>query len=171
METKEYIVSAFTENAVGVLIRITAAFMRRKVNIESIKVSHSSIEGVSVFTIVAHTTQETIENIVRQIRRIVDVIKADYYVADNVLSQEIALFKVNLGIFEDQTIEQIASHHTLRVIDITPECVILRKTGFREEISALAAELKERGLLIQVSRSGSVILYDEPSEKELFGME
>ena len=57
------------------------------------------------------------------------------------------------------------------MIDITPECVILRKTGFREELSALAAELKERGLLIQVSRSGSVILYDEPSEKELFGME
>lgn len=171
METKEYIISAFTENAVGVLSRITAAFMRRKINIESIKVSHSSIEGVSIFTIVAHTTHETIENVIRQIRRIVDVIKADYYLSDNVLSQEIALLKVDRRIFDDQTVEQIASEHTLRVIDVTPECVIIRKTGSREQIGALIDELKRRGLLIQATRSGSVILYDEPSEDELFGLQ
>ena len=62
--TKEYIVIAFTENQIGVLNRITALYLRRKINIESLKVSESSIRGISMFVISAFTTRETIDKLV-----------------------------------------------------------------------------------------------------------
>lgn len=77
--TKEYIVIAFTENQIGVLNRITALYLRRKINIESLKVSESSIRGISMFVISAFTTRETIDKLVKQLRNIIDVIQVEYY--------------------------------------------------------------------------------------------
>ena len=76
---KEYIVIAFTENQIGVLNRITALYLRRKINIESLKVSESSIKGISMFVISAFTTQEVIDKLAKQLRNIVEVIQVEYY--------------------------------------------------------------------------------------------
>lgn len=168
--TKEYAISVFTENQTGVLNRITAVFLRRKINIETIKVSDSPVKGISLFTIVVQIDEDMAKVLVRQICRIVDVLKAGYYLAENQHSQEVALFKVRKEIFRSDTIEQISRRHTLRVLDMNGEYVVLRKSGYKEEIDALRDELKERGLLMELSRSGSVILHRESVEDAMGGI-
>ena len=70
---QEYIVIAFTENQIGVLNRITGLYLRRKINIESLKVSESSIKGISMFVISAFTTHEIIERLVKQLRNMMEL--------------------------------------------------------------------------------------------------
>ncbi len=169
-QLNEYIISAFTENHTGVLNRITSVFLRRKINIENIKVSESPVKGISLFTIVAYTTEETVQTLVKQMDRIVDVLRAEYYTAENLISQEVALFKTTKDIFRSDNIEQISRKHPLRVLEVNDDYVVLEKTGYKEDVDALRDELKNRGLLIQLSRSGSVILHRETLEETINGI-
>ncbi len=169
-QLNEYIISVFTENHTGVLNRITSVFLRRKINIENIKVSESPVKGISLFTIVAYTTEETVQTLVKQMDRIVDVLRAEYYTAENLISQEVALFKTTKDIFRSDNIEQISRKHPLRVLEVNDDYVVLEKTGYKEDVDALRDELKNRGLLIQLSRSGSVILHRETLEETINGI-
>jgi acetolactate synthase-1/3 small subunit len=89
-----YTISAFSENHIGLLNRITIIFTRRHVNIESLTVSVSAIKGIHKFTIVVNETREKVEQVVSQIEKLVEVLKAFYHTDDEVIYQEIALFKV-----------------------------------------------------------------------------
>ena len=82
METKEFTITAFSENAIGLLNRITIIFTRRHLNIESLTVSGSALQGIHKFTIVVRTTQELIEKVVKQIDKVVDVLRA-YHLPGN----------------------------------------------------------------------------------------
>lgn len=84
----EYIVIAFTENHIGVLNRITSAYLRRKINIESLKVSESSVKGVSMFVISSYTTECIINKLVKQLRNIIDVIEVQFYTPDQLIAQD-----------------------------------------------------------------------------------
>lgn len=77
-ESQEYVISVFTENSVGVLGRITSIFTRRKINIESLIVAETHHKGISKFTIIAFSNEETMEKVKRHIERIVEVLKADF---------------------------------------------------------------------------------------------
>ncbi|MDR2882587.1 MAG: acetolactate synthase small subunit [Alistipes sp.] len=170
MENREYIISAFTENHPGILFRVASVFLRRKINIESFKVSDSPVRGISLFTIVAVVDEAMARVLVQQINRIVGVLKSSYYTADGLLSQEVALFKVRKAILRGDTFEQISRKHPLRLLQMNGEYLVLRKSGYKEEIDALRDELKERGLLMELSRSGSIILHRETVEKSMDGI-
>jgi acetolactate synthase-1/3 small subunit len=75
---KEYTISIFSENQAGVLNRITSVFVRRKINIESLKVSETSKPGISKFTIAASIPEGAVDLLVHQIEKIVEVFKAEY---------------------------------------------------------------------------------------------
>jgi acetolactate synthase-1/3 small subunit len=167
---KEYIISVFTENHPGILYRISSVFLRRKINIETFKVSDSPVRGISLFTIVVYIDEATAAALVRQMNRIVGVLKAGYYTAEGQLSQEVALFKVRKEILRSNTIEQIARRHPFRMLQVNGEYLVLRKSGYKEEIDALRDELKERGLLMELSRSGSIILHRETVEETMHGI-
>ncbi len=162
---KEYIVIAFTENQIGVLNRITSAYLRRKINIESLKVSESSIKGISMFVISAITTEELIDKTVKQIRNIIDVIEVKYYDAAELFTQEIALFKVStrhLG--QPGRLDALTRRWNMRVVELNAKYVVLEKTGLREEIDSLRAELESDGILESFTRSGGVVMLpDTPS--------
>ena len=165
---KEYIVIAFTENQIGVLNRITALYLRRKINIESLKVSESSIKGISMFVISAFTTQEIIEKLVRQLRNIIEVIQVEYYSADELITQEIALYKISSKIVrESGTVDMLIRSWNARIIEMNPSFVVVEKTGTREEIENLRAELESRKILLEFTRSGSVVLHRESLENTL----
>lgn len=171
MENREYIVTAFTENRTGVLNRITAIYLRRKINIESLKVAPSSIDGVSTFVISAFTCEETIKKVVSHIKKIVDVIDAEYDAASNLITQEIALYKVSKSIFENREQMEYATRHVSgRIIELTSEYVVFKKTGCREEIEEVRDELLKRGILEQFTRSGSVVLHHTSIEDRLSGI-
>lgn len=88
METKDrklYTMLVYSENIAGILNQITAVFTRRQVNIESLNVSASSIEGVHKYTITAWSDEDLIKTITKHIEKKIDVIKADYYTDDDLL--------------------------------------------------------------------------------------
>lgn len=165
---KEYIVIAFTENQTGVLNRITALYLRRKINIETLKVSESSIKGISMFVISAFTTQEIIDKLAKQLRNIVEVIQVEYYSNDELITQVIALYKISSKIFEQSgTVDMIVREWNARIIEMNPSYVVVEKTGTREDIDTMRAELESKGLLTEFTRSGSVVLHREPVEERL----
>ena len=94
---KDFIITVFSENKVGLLSQITTVFTHRNVNIESLTVSESAIEGVHKYTILVHNEEEKVANLVKQIEKKVDVLKAFCYTPSEVVMQQIALYKLKRG--------------------------------------------------------------------------
>ncbi len=167
MEKKEYIVTVFSENQIGVLNRITAIYLRRKINIESLRVSESSIKGISMFIIAAFSSQDIMEKVVKQIRKIIEVLEAEYRTADELITQEMALYKISNKAFSDNhSLEVITQNNNARIIEMSSEYIVVEMTGSREEIERLREELSSTGSLEQFSRSG-VVMHRESIEEKL----
>lgn len=165
METKEFTITAFSENAVGVLNRITIIFTRRHLNIESLAVSESALKGIHKFTIVVNTTQESIEKVVKQIDKVVDVIRAYYLTADEIIYQEIALYKVPTEALTSSTdIEGLVRKYNARILEVTQEYTVIEKTGHKDETQALFDELNNFKVL-QFTRSGRIAVTKATRER------
>lgn len=163
---EEYIISAFTENNIGLLNRITIVFTRRGVNIESLTVSESAIKGISKFTIVVKTTEDLVQKIVSQIEKLVEVLKAFYHTDDQIIYQEIALYKLPTKAFlESNLVETIVRKHGARIMEITKDFTVVEKTGHNIETTALFTEFQNVCGVLQFIRSGRVALTRSPIEK------
>lgn len=161
-----YTISAFSENHIGLLNRITIIFTRRQVNIESLTVSGSALPGIHKFTIVVNDTREKVEQVVSQIEKLVEVLKAFCHTEDEVIHQEIALYKVpTKAMLEGNKVEDTIRIHHARIIEVRPEYTVIELTGHKEETQALFDELNNYGLL-QFTRSGRIAV--TRSSKELF---
>ena len=162
---KEYIISIYSENHIGLLTRITIVFTRRKINIDSLTVSESAIPGVFKFTIVIHETQAQTIKVVGQLEKQIDVLKAFYHTNDEMIYQEIALYKVPIEpIYESDTVEKIVRKAGARILEITKDYVVIEKTGHKEDTQALFEELNQYGVL-QFIRSGRVAITRDPIER------
>ncbi len=162
---QEFNISVYTENHIGLLTRITIVFTRRKVNIESLTVSESAIPGVFKFTIVIKSTREQTIKIVNQIEKQIDVLKAFYHTNDEIIYQEIALYKVPTeALYDSDTVEKIVRKASARILEITREYVVIEKTGHTEETQELFEELNKFKVL-QFIRSGRVALTRDPIER------
>jgi acetolactate synthase-1/3 small subunit len=163
---QSFTISAFSENHIGLLNRITIIFTRRHVNIESLTVSGSAIPGIHKFTIVVNDTREKVEKVVGQIEKLVEVLRAFYHTEDEVIHQEIALYKVpTKAMIEGNKVEETIRLHHARIIEVRPEYTVIELTGHKEETQALFDELNNYGLL-QFTRSGRIAV--TRSSKELF---
>ena len=161
-----FTISAFSENHIGLLNRITIIFTRRQVNIESLTVSGSAIPGIHKFTIVVHDTPEKVEKVVGQIEKLVEVLKAFSHTEDEVIHQEIALYKVpTKALVQGNKVEDTIRAHHARILEVRPEYTVIELTGHKEETQALFDELNNYGLL-QFTRSGRIAV--TKSSKELF---
>ena len=153
---KEYTLSAFTENKIGLLQRITTVFTRRKINIDSLTTSESEIKGVYRFTIVIHTTEELVQKIVKQIEKQIGVLKAFYFEEDEILYQEIALYKVPTKAFaHGNDVENIIRGNNAHILTVEPEYIVIEKAGHKNETQDLFDKLLPFGVL-QFARSGRV---------------
>ena len=162
---QEFIITVYSENHIGLLTRITIVFTRRKVNIESLTVSESAIPGVFKFTIVIKETKEQTIKIVSQIEKQIDVLKAFYHTNDEMIYQEVALYKVATeSLYESDTIEKIVRNAGARILEITREYTVIEKTGHKEETQALFVELNKFKVM-QFIRSGRVALTRDPIER------
>src|SRR6187402_101562 len=95
MVKQEYTITVYTENQIGLLNRIAIIFSRRKINIESLNTSPSEVEGIHSFTIVINESEDVVIKLVRQIEKMVEVLKARYNNNDEIIWQELALYKVS----------------------------------------------------------------------------
>jgi acetolactate synthase-1/3 small subunit len=164
MKEKEFTVNVFTENFVGLLNRITIIFTRRHINIESLTVSSSEIPGIHRFTIVVNVTEDLIMKVVKQIEKQVEVLRASYHMLDELIYQEIALYKVPTESFANgDTVEKLIRKYDARVLRIEPEYVVIEKTGHKDETHEFFEQLQPYGLL-QFVRSGRVAITKETKE-------
>lgn len=155
---QEYIITVFSEDHIGLLSRITIIFTRRKINIDSLTVSASAIPGVFKFTIVIRETPDRVQKVVGQLEKVVDVMKAYYNTNDEMICQEIALYKVStVDLFESDQIEKIIRNSGARILEITREYVVIEKTGLTHETQQLFDELRPFGVT-QFNRSGRVAI-------------
>ena len=156
MEKKEFTIIAFSENSIGLLNRLTIIFTRRHLNIESLTVSESAIHGVFKFTIVVLATQSLIEKVVKQINKVVDVLKAFYLCQEEIIYQEIALYKVPTeAVTQSNEIEMLIRKHNARILEITPDYTAIEKTGHKDETQQLFDDMKKFKVM-QFTRSGRV---------------
>ena len=152
METEqEYIITVFSENKVGLLSQITTVFTCRNVNIESLTTSESALPGIHKFTIVVRTSPETVEKVVRQIEKKIDVLKTFVYRPEEVVQQEIALYKVT----RSNSVEQLVRQHNVRILEVDTDYIVVEKTGHKEETQQLFRLLQPYGVQ-QFVRSGTV---------------
>jgi len=155
---QEFTITIYTENQVGLLNRIAILFSRRKINIESLNTSPSEIEGIHRFTILINETEEVVRKISRQIEKQVDVLKVYYNTNDEIIWQELALYKVPTDeITEKVKVERLLREFGARAVVIRKDYTIFEATGQREETDKLITVLSEFGL-IEFVRSGRVAI-------------
>ena len=159
-----FTVTVFSENRVGLLNQISIIFTRRKLNIESLSVSPSSIAGVHKFTITTFTDEPTIAKLVTQIEKRIDVLKSFYYRDSEIVYQEVALYKVpTQQLLDEENLEKIIRRHNARILEITREYTVIEKTGHDDETTALFEELRRYDIR-QFVRSGRVADTKSPEE-------
>jgi acetolactate synthase I/III small subunit len=153
-----YNISVFTENTIGMLSRLSLIFTRRHVNIESISASPSELEGVHRYTIVVNVSLDQVQKLVGQLEKQIEVLKAFFHLDEEVVYQEIALFKIPTSMLSKEGgTEAILREHNARILTIETEFTIIEKTGRPNEIKTLFSALEPFNLLEFVS-SGRVAI-------------
>ena len=154
----DFTITVYTENQVGLLNRIAIIFSRRKINIESLNVSPSEAEGIHRFTIVISETEDVVRKLCRQIEKQVEVLKAYHNTNDEIIWQEMALYKVPTDVIAEKVkVERLLHQHGARAVVIRKDYTIFETTGHREETEGVIKALEPYGL-IEFVRSARVAI-------------
>ncbi|MEI6947080.1 acetolactate synthase small subunit [Paraflavisolibacter sp. H34] len=160
---QEFTITVYTENHIGLLNRIAIIFSRRKINIESLNTSPSEVDGIHRFTIVIHESEEVVHKLVRQIEKQVEVLKAYYNTNEEIVWQEMAMYKVSTDqIAEKVKVERLLRQFGARVVAIRKDYTVFEATGHREETDKLVEVLAPYGL-IEFVRSARIAIIKESS--------
>ncbi len=154
----EFTITVYTENQVGLLNRIAIIFSRRKINIESLNVSPSEAEGIHRFTVVINETEDVVRKLCRQIEKQVEVLKTYFNTNEEIIWQEMALYKVSTdAVAEKLKVERLLRENGARAVVIRKDYTIFETTGHREETDKLVEVLAPYGL-IEFVRSARVAI-------------
>ena len=155
---QEYTITVHTENHIGLLNRIAIIFSRRKINVESMNTSPSEIPGIHRFSIVINESEEVVIKLVRQIEKQVEVLKARYNTNDEIIWQELALYKVSTDMITEKIkVERLLREYGARAVVIRKDFVIFEVSGHREETERLVKFFEPYGL-IEFVRSARVAI-------------
>lgn len=159
MKNKQYTIAVFTENHIGLLNQLTIIFTRRKMNIESLTVSESQIKGIHSFTITVMETADRVAKVTRSIERLVEVLKAFYYDEEELIAQEIALYKISMDAVNVHGVDmgRFIRQNGARILDMHKEYFVIEKTGTKQETQELLEKLRPYGVL-EFIRSGRVAI-------------
>lgn len=150
--------TVYTEDQVGLLNRLAILFSRRKINIESLNTSPSEVAGIHRFTIVIRETEDMARKLARQMEKQVFVLRAFYHGDDEVVWQEMALYKVpTRAIAEKVVVERLLREHGARVVVLRNDYTVFETTGRREETDKLLRLLEPFGL-IEFVRSARIAI-------------
>jgi len=160
---QEYTITVYTENHIGLLNRIAIIISRRKINVESLNTSPSEVPGIHRFNIVIHETEDVVRKLVRQIEKQVEVLKAYFNTNDEIVWQELALYKVPTDeVAEKLKVERLLREHGARAVVIRKDYTIFETSGHREETDKLVEVLEPYGL-IEFVRSARVAIIKDSS--------
>lgn len=151
---KQFTLSVYSENRIGMLARVCSLFTRRHLNIESLTVCESEIDNVHRYTIVIFTERDKAEKLRLQLEKLVEVFKVILHDEGELLHQEIALYKVKSNL-PGALSELLVKENHARFISVNDQSMVIEKTGTREEMQNLYHQLKPFGVLEYV-RSGRI---------------
>ncbi len=158
IEKKEFNITIYTENQVGLLNRIAIIFTRRKINIDSLNTSPSEVESIHRFNIVITESEEVVRKLTRQIEKQVEVLKVYYNTNEDIIWQELALYKVSTDVIAEKvSVERLLRENGARAVVIRKDYTVFETTGHREETDNLIAILQPYGL-IEFVRSARVAI-------------
>lgn len=158
MQKQEYTITVYTENQIGLLNRIAIIFSRRKINVESLNTSPSEVDSVHRFTIVINETEDVVRKLCRQIEKQVEVLKAYYNTNDEIVWQELALYKVPTDVIAEHVqVERLLREHGANAVVIRKDYTVFEVAGHREETDNLIKVLEPYGL-IEFVRSARVAI-------------
>jgi acetolactate synthase-1/3 small subunit len=158
---QEYTITVYTENQIGLLNRIAIIFSRRKINVESLNTSPSEIDSVHRFTIVINEAEDVVRKLCRQIEKQVEVLKAYYNTNEEIIWQELALYKVPTEIIaEEVKVERLLSQHGAKAVVIRKDYTVFEVAGQREETDNLIKVLEPFGLIEFVRSARIAIIKD-----------
>lgn len=158
MKEEEFTITVYSENVTGILLRLVGVFTRRHISIITLTVSESSIKGIHRMTVVIKVTEEQVQKVVAQCDKQVDIIKAFYYKENEIIHQEIALYKVpTSGFTGGNSLEKLIRSHNARILEIEKEFVVIEKTGHESETQALLKDLEKIGIY-EFVRSGRIAI-------------
>lgn len=158
---QEYTITVYTENQIGLINRIAIMFSRRKINIESLNTSPSEVHGIHRFTIVINETEEVVRKLCRQLEKQVEILKAYYNTNDEIIWQELALYKVSTDeIAENVKVERLLREYGARAVVIRKDYTVFETTGQRQEIDRLIKFLEPYGLIEFVRSARVAIIKD-----------
>ncbi|MFM2363145.1 MAG: acetolactate synthase small subunit [Bacteroidota bacterium] len=158
MQKQEYTITVYTENQIGLLNRIAIIFSRRKINVESLNTSPSEVDSVHRFTIVINETEDVVKKLCRQIEKQVEVLKAYYNTNEEIIWQELALYKVPTEIIaEEVKVERLLSQYGAKAVVIRKDYTVFEVSGQRDETDNFIKILEPYGL-IEFVRSARVAI-------------
>ncbi len=161
------VVSAIVENKPGVLHSVANLFRRRNFNIESITVGATEQKDLARITITVNADEKTLNQVVKQLAKLVDVVKVAELNPTNIVTRELALVKVNVpSVKERADIISCVSVFRGRVVDVSPESLTVEITGTPDKIDAFLNLMKTSGV-IELARTGITALSRGPKSIQL----
>ena len=158
---QEYTITVYTENQVGLLNRIAIIFTRRKINIDSLNTSPTEVDSVHRFTIVINETEDVVRKLCRQIEKQVEVLKAYYNTNEELVWQEMALYKVPTDVIAEKVkVERLLRQYGANAVVIRHDYTVFETSGHREEIEGLIKALEPYGLIEFVRSARVAIIKD-----------
>jgi len=158
MTKKEFTITVYTENQIGLLNRIAIIFSRRKINVESLNTSPTEVDSVHRFTIVINEYEDVVRKLCRQIEKQVEVLKAYYNTEHEIVWQELALYKVPTDVIAAEVkVERLLRENGAHTVVIRKDYTVFAVAGHREETEALIKVLEPFGL-IEFVRTGRVAI-------------
>ena len=148
---------ALVEDKPGVLNRVASLFRRRGFNIDSIAVGHSETPGLSRMTIVVDGTAASVEQVRKQLDKLIDVVKVTNMTEDKLVSRELALLRVKATTSTRSEIIQIVDVFRANIVDVAAGSMMVEVTGDEDKIDSLFRLLKGFGIQ-EVARTGTIVM-------------
>jgi len=156
VDTKHTII-ALVEDKPGVLARMASLFRRRGFNIESIAVGHSELPHLSRMTFVVNGSATMVEQVRKQLDKVVDVVKAVDITGDNITARELALIKVKATSSTRSEIIEIADIFRANIVDVAADSLIIEITGDEDKVDSLLKLLRGFGIR-EIARTGRIAM-------------
>lgn len=163
-DTRKHIIAILVENKFGVLSRVAGLFSARGYNIESLSVGETLDPNVSRMTIVVRGDEFVIEQVMKQLHKLIDVIKVSDLTDDNHVERELVLIRVNAEPQHREEILRTADIFRAKVVDVTSTTFVVEITGDQGKIEALIELLRPMGIQ-EIVRTGKVAIARGPKTK------
>ena len=161
---KRHTISALVENHFGVLCRIAGLFSSRGFNIDSLSVGETEDPEISRMTIVVKGDDRVLDQVVKQLNRLIDVIKVIDITHGTFIERELALIKVKTDTLTRSEVIQITEVFRANIVDVSTHSMTIEATGKVDKINAMITMLSQYGIT-EMARTGNVALLRDSQAK------